>query len=343
MTWAVEKVPGLEGYSIEWAEPGNYYLSRRNILFHSTDLEQPFREIGRVDAPAWKAAASTFRLAQRLLRFFYYNVIPLPNGDIFVTFDKSVGVFRQGRFFHVDGMVRPCRVLRSGCAVDADGNVYFGEYLANEERGEMRVYKFPVDGTSLETVHVFQKGSVKHIHGLYFDKYSGSTFCLTGDAPTECQILRTGDGFKTIETIGSGDETWRAVSVLFTPECYYYGTDAEYRDNEIFRVDRKTLERTSLGQVTGTVFYSKQLGKDLFFGTTAENAPSQKENVAAIWHVDAGDQVKKLIEFPKDLWPASLFLFGTIHFPASNDTEESLYFNCVAVDGEAFVYRIFGK
>lgn len=343
MTWTVETVPGLEGYSIEWAESGNYYLSRREVLYHSTDLKPPFREIGRVDAPGWKAAASRFRVAQRLFRFFFYNVIPLPNGDVFVTFDKSVGVFRQGRYFHVDGLVRPCRVLRSGCAVDADGSVFFGEYLANDERGEMRIYRFNEGGTSLETVHVFQSGSVKHVHGLYFDKYSGSIFCLTGDYPHECQMLRTSDGFKTTETIGSGDETWRAVSMLFTQDHYYYGTDAEYRDNEIFRVDRGTLGRTSLGEVSGTVFYSKQIGEDMFFGTTAENAPSQKENVAAIWHVGPDGRVEKLIDFAKDRWPAGLFLFGTIHFPASNDTEECLYFNTVAASGESLVYRIFRR
>lgn len=147
-------------------------------------------------------------------------------------------------------------------------------------------------------------------------------------------MLRTTDGFVNIETIGSGDETWRAVSILFTGQHFYYGTDAEYRDNEIFKVDRATLERTSLGEVSGTVFYSKQIGDDLFFGTTAENAPSQKENVAAVWHVDAAGKIEKIAEYPKDAWHAGLFLFGTIHFPASNDRENRLYFNPVAVRGD---------
>lgn len=330
----VENIPGLSGYQIEWAEPGNYYLSQRNVLYHSNDLKPPFSEIGRVAVPSWKAAATHIRLAQRLFRFFFYNVIPLPNGEIFVTFDKTVGVFRDGRYVSLGGLTRPCRVLRSGCAVDHHGDVYFGEYLANDERGEMRVYRYTPGSESVEVAHTFPAGAIKHVHGLYFDKYTNSVWCLTGDKPAECQMLRTTDGFATVETVGIGDETWRAVSVLFSEDHFYYGTDAEYRDNEIFKVDRKTLKRTSLGAVSGTVFYSKQLGHDLFFGTTAENAPSQKENVAAVWHIDASGTIDKIAEYRKDPWNAGLFLFGTIHFPASNDREDRLFFNTVAVKGD---------
>lgn len=334
MTRSVATVPELHGYQIEWAEPGNYYLSRRNVLCHSKDLKKPFTEVGRVDVPSWKAAAANVRLAQRLFRFFFYNVIPLSNGEIFVTFDKTVGVFRDGKYVALSGLVRPCRVLRSGCAVDQHGDVYFGEYLANDERGKMRVYRYRPGGSAVEVAYTFASGEIKHVHGLYFDKFTNAVWCLTGDKPAECRMLRTIDGFTTVETVGGGDETWRAVSVLFTKDHFYYGTDAEYRDNEIFKVDRNTLERTSLGEVSGTVFYSKQVGDDLFFGTTAENAPSQKENVAAVWHVDALGQIDKIAEYPKDIWHAGLFLFGTIHFPASNNLEDGLFFNTVAVKGD---------
>ncbi|MBP9665536.1 MAG: hypothetical protein KBD94_13040, partial [Pyrinomonadaceae bacterium] len=56
----VEVVPELSGYQFEWAEPGNYYLSRRNVLYHSTDLKAPFTEVGRVSVPSWKALAANF-------------------------------------------------------------------------------------------------------------------------------------------------------------------------------------------------------------------------------------------------------------------------------------------
>ncbi len=340
MKWKVKEIPDLKGYTVEWAVDGEYLISRRNRLYRSTSLKPPFDEIGRVGAPQWKAGLSTFRLAQRLFRFMFYNVAPLADGSIFVTFDKTVGIFRNGIYETLSGLERPCRVLRSGCAVDHDGDIYFGEYLANDERGEMRVYRYRTGGEGLEVAYVFQPGSIKHIHGLYYDPFTDSIFCLTGDAPHECQILKSRDECRSFEVVGSGDETWRAVSLLFSKGHLTYGTDAEFRDNQIFRVNRETPAREQLAKVDGTVFYSKAIGDDLFFTTTAENAPSQKENVAALWHLDQEGKCTKLASFAKDIWHPTLFMFGTIHFPFQCASSDELFFSLVSVKGDNRTFRI---
>ncbi len=342
MKWKVEQVPELCSYTVEYAEPQNYYISRRSQLFHSTSLKpSTFKQIAAIDAPLWKQAASNFRLVQRLLRFMVTNVMPLSNGDLFITFDKSVGLIKNGKFQALKNLARPCRVLRSAFAMDDKGDIYFGEYLANTMRGEVRIYKYSQGSDALETVYTFPPNSIKHIHGLYFDKFTKSIFCLTGDDEKECRILRSLDGFKTTETVGEGDETWRAVSVLFNQDSFYYGTDAEFRKNHIYKVNRRNSEREILDEVDGTVFYSKQLGEDLFFTTTAEDAPSQKENVAALWHVGADGNCENLIKFNKDHWHKSLFMFGTIHFPCVNKLENELYFHLVGVkeDNQTFCVK----
>ncbi len=340
MSWTVEEVSELKGYTIEWAETGNYYLSRRNILFHSNSFNPPFKKIAAIDAPSWKHLAGRFRLAQRLLRFMVTNVIPLENGDLFVTFDKSVGIIRQGKYSELKGLIRPCRVLRSACALDEKGNIYFGEYLANDERGEMRVYKYAPGSDGLEIIYIFPPNSIKHIHGLYYDEYTKAIYCLTGDAEKECRIIRSFDEFKTQEIVGEGDESWRSVSVLFGENHLFYGTDAEFRANYIYKLDRQTLKRESLGEVGGTVFYSKKMGEDLFFTTTAENAPSQKENVAALWHADKNGNCREIVKFKKDFWHPTLFMFGTIHFPTANKLENELYFHLVGVKEDNRTFRV---
>lgn len=340
MQWRIEYVPELSGYTVEWAEPDNFFLSRRNILYHSRDLRPPFKRVAVIDAPLWRRAASTFRLAQRLLRFQVTNVIPLTNEELFVTFDKSVGLVRNGKFEDIGGLNRPCRVLRSACAVDEKENIFFGEYLANAERGEMRVYRYKASGDTLDIAYTFPSGSIKHIHGIYFDKFTNSLFCLTGDDLNECQILQSFDGFQTLSVIGRGDETWRAVSMLFADRYLYYGMDAEFRENHVYKLDRQTGERSSLGEVNGTIFYSKQIGDDRFFTTTAENAPSQKENAAALWQVDKNDSCRMLVAFEKDRWNKTLFQFGTIHFPYANGLDDALYFHLVGVKGDNQTYRL---
>jgi hypothetical protein len=341
MQWQAEELPHLKGYTVEWAEPGNYWLSRRDRIFHSKDLQAPFSLVSSIETTSWKSLASSLsRLAQRLLRFMVTNVIPLPNGDVFVTFDRSVGVIRDGKYRTLAGLERPCRVLRAACAVDDKGDVYFGEYLANNERGAMRIYRFASGSDGLEVVHSFAAGSIKHIHGIYFDPFTKALFCLTGDDLRECRMIRSFDGFQTLQTIGEGDETWRAVSLIFKPDAIFYGMDAEYRSNHIYRLDRATDERTSLGEVNGTVFYSKNLGDDLFFATTAENAPSQTENVAAIWNVDSKGELNEIVRFEKDRWHPTLFMFGLIHFPYANLIDNEMYFNLVATKGDSKTYRL---
>lgn len=340
MKWKIEEVSQLRGFTIEWAENGNYYLSKRNRIFHSTDLKLPFKQIAVVSAPAWKQLASNSRLAQRLLRFMVTNVIPLSNRDLFVTFDKSVGVIRDGAYSELNGLVRPCRVLRSACAVDGNGDLFFGEYLANDERGEMRVYKYSQGTDKLEVAYTFAQNSIKHVHGLYYDKFTNSMFCLTGDNDSECQILRSSDGFETVEIVGSGDESWRAVSILFDETHFYYGTDAEFRANNIYKVNRETLEREDLGDVSGTVFYSKSVGNEHFFTTTAENAPSQKENVAALWNVSNDGILSEIDKFKKDRWHPTLFQFGTIHFPNGTDDGSDLYFHLVGVEFDNRTFKL---
>ncbi|HKP70519.1 MAG TPA: hypothetical protein VJV05_14625 [Pyrinomonadaceae bacterium] len=339
MNWSVQEIPALRGYTVEWAEHGNYYLSHRNVLYHSVDLKPPFKQIAVVAAPSWKELASNFRLGQRLLRFMMTNVVPLSNGEIFVTFDKTVGVIRNGSYISLGGLVRPCRVLRSACAIDIKGDIYFGEYLGNDERGEMRIYRYRPGTDSLEIAYTFPPNSIKHIHGIYADPFDDSLLCLTGDDLSECRMIRTSDGFQSTETVGDGDETWRAVSILFDKDAMYYGMDAEFRANHIYRLDRATSERQSLGEVNGTVFYSKQLGGDRFFATTAENAPSQTENVAALWNVTDAGELLEVAKFHKDRWHGTLFMFGTIHFPYANKVADKLFFSLVGVreDNRTFI------
>src|SRR3954471_10528049 len=126
MEWIVEEQPHLRGLTIEWAENGAFILSKQNRLYTARDLNGPFEPIAKIAASSWKSAVSRIRLGQRFLRFMVTNVVKLSNGDLFVTFDRSVGLIRGGKYKPLAGLVRPCRVLRSACATDADGSIYFG-------------------------------------------------------------------------------------------------------------------------------------------------------------------------------------------------------------------------
>lgn len=345
-SWDIAPEPLLQGYSIEWLEPDYFVLSRREELYEAHALHEKFVKIGTYPTLFWKKSVARYRPFQRLFRHMYYNVLKLPNGNLFLTFDRGIGLYIDGNIHPIDDLARPCRLLRSGCAIDKNGNVFFGEYLSNSERGPIQVYRYIPGNTRLEVAYTFQPGTIRHVHGIYYDPYSESLWCVTGDRGSECRILRTVDSFRHLETIGQGDESWRCVSLLFSEDAVYYATDSEFQQNRIYRINRKTGQRDALGNIDGLVYYSCNLGNDLFFGVSAELCPGQKGPIhkgraASLWHVAEDDKIQKLCSFEKDILPVKYFMPGTLHLPGGPGMTTMFYFHCVGLRGaDNLTYRI---
>ena len=329
--YRVWEVSSLRGFAIEWLSPEGVLLSKRNILYEADGIGcSSMRRVGAVSRPLWWSLAIRRRLVQRALRQMFYNVLPLADGSIFVTYAREVGIFRDGTYHRLKGLVRPCRVLRGAAAVAEDGHVFFGEYLDNAERGPMRIYRYIPGDEDVSVVYTFLPGAIRHVHGVYHDPFDRCLWCLTGDVGEEARILITDDGFKTLATIGSGDESWRAVSVQFTRDAVWYAMDAEFTQNKVFRIDRATRQRSEIGAVDGPVYYSSKWRENLFFAVTAELCPSQDGQSATLWTVHDG-ALSRVVSFDKDWWPVKL-LPGTLHFPLGPGVEDGLYFQGVALE-----------
>ncbi len=338
--WVVERVPHLRGYVVEWVDKNAYLLSRRNELFRASTLRHPFERLGTIPAPRWKALVARLRTGQRLLRFMCYNALRLPDGSIFLTFDRMVAVWRGGRVVVLRGLVRPTRVLRAGCACGDGGQIFLGEYRSNRARDEIRIYRYETAADAVEVVHTFPAGAVRHVHGIYRDPYTGALWCVTGDRASECRMLRTWDGFRSLEVIGAGDESWRCVSVQFTRDAIYYGTDAEEAPNYIYRMARHGWRREIVGEVDGPVYYSKRVGDDLFFAVAAELWPSQREPDGSLWAVGPDGQCERLTSYRKDPWSVRFFLPGLLHF-SGGESDSEFFFQGVALAGvDNETYRV---
>lgn len=335
----VEEVRALRGLCPEWAEPGRILWSRGHELLESEGLGPPWRHLGSFPAAKWKRLASGIRPGRRLLRQFFYNVLPLSDGSLFITFDRDVALWKDGAFRSLPGREPAARVLRGGCALSNDGTVTFGDYRSNPERGDIHLYRYSPRDESVERIATLPKGAVRHVHGVYRDPYGDSLWCTTGDRGPECRILRSYDGCRTFEEIGSGDEGWRCVSLLFDEDAVYFGTDAEYQPNHLVRLDRASGERRRLAQVGGPVYYSAAAAGLMLFGVTAEGCPGQEEDVAELWCLQ-GERARRLAAYAKDPWPHGLFLPGTLHFPAGPGLEGEVLFHTVAAaDGRTFRVR----
>jgi len=331
--WEITAEPALAGYTVEWAEEGTLVLSRESGLYQASSPDAPPTFVGTFPAPSWKARVARLRAVQRLLRFLVYNVVKLPDQRLFVTFDKAIGCFSDGGFELVHGLRRPCRVLRGACAACPDGTVYFGEYLSNSERDGVHIYRYAPGSQELEVAYRFPPGAVRHVHGIYYDPHGRALWCLTGDRGRECRVSVSRDGFRTLDVVGEGDETWRCVSALFTEDGIYYGSDGEFERNQLYRIERSSGRRDVLGPLDGPVYYSAALGQDLFFAVTAELCPSQEGRSATLWHVSRTQGPSRVVSFEKDKLPVRYFLPGTLHFSRGPGSSQGLWLHGVGLEG----------
>jgi hypothetical protein len=342
--WQATAEPALRGACVEWLEPGYCLLSRRNQLFEARDPLAAPRKLAEFPAPALRRIGSRLGLLRRFLRFYFYNTLRLADGSFFVSFHKSLAVLRDGCCTPLAGLRRPCKILRGGCALAGDGNVYFGEYILNDARDcEVHLYRHVPGSGCVDVIRTLPVGFTRHIHGIFWNPHEQALWALMGDRGHECRVLRSRDGLASFETVGEGDESWRTVSCLFRRDATYYATDAQFEANHIFRLDRVSGRRDALGEIDGPVYYAHAVGDDLFFASSAELCPSQRgRRTASLWHVDAADNCRRVATFEKDVWPVLLFLAGSISFPRGPGLAGETYFSTTALrgaDGATFRLR----
>lgn len=339
---SVELMPSLNGYTVEWGDKDGYILSRNNVLYISNNLSDrnSFRYFSKVATPMVYQIISSSRLGQRLLRHMFYNVVRLPKQEqYFVTFNNQAGLIdNNGIFSPIKGMDRVSKFLRGCCAVDKAGGIYLGEYRSNIDRGEIRLYHLPPGDDRLHVIYSFTANAVRHIHGVFYDKFQDALWCTTGDLDSECRLMCSCDGFATADIVGAGDETWRAVSLTFDEDSINYGMDAEFRQNKIFCIERKTGKRCELGNIDGPVYYARTIGNVHLFGVTAEGCPSQSHNAASLWQLGQDKELSQVFMHDKD-WLPNHFMPGTLHFNLGNGPDPNTcycYFNGLKnVDGHS--------
>jgi len=311
----VELVDGIRGYVVEWVDAAGALLSRGHRIYEMAGVRRPEEEDLLFSLPlGWvRAAMVRWRPAQRLTRSIFYNVYRLPDGGVFFSFGRTLGLWRKGAVTGLTGAARPMRCLRGAIAMLPDGTLYLGEYDRNPERRAVRIYRLPAGTARLEVAYEFPAGAVRHVHGLYLQPDTKRIFCTTGDLGKECRLLVTQDGFRTLETVGMGDESWRAVSVGFLGPKIVYGTDAEFVQNRVYAFDGRSGSRECLGDVDGPVYYTARMGQHLLLAVTAEGCPSQPVNQATLWRVTEDLKVQRVASYAKDAWPRQ-FMFGSFHF-----------------------------
>lgn len=257
---------------------------------------------------------SKFKLTRRFMRAEVNGLYCLPDGSRLTIARK--GVFRceagAKKFYKCFDVKRGSRPMN--LCVTPTGEIYFGEYFANLGKSAVNIYTSKDGGKSWSVVYTFAEGNINHIHGLYWDKYTGSIWIVTGDRENECIIGNTNDGFKTLNIVFRGGQEYRSCVLFFYPEYVVYATDSQYIKNEIKCFNRTTREISVIQSVQGSVIKGTQCGDVALVSTAVEPSEVNLDRNAYVWLSNDGLNWSQIYQGTKDSLP-SIFQFALFETP----------------------------
>jgi len=290
--------------------------ARRHRLFASADEGLTWREIMRLPLTGAMPAKSLTPLLQRLFRAHVYHIVPTADGTVVVFGFRCIYVCDLGcravvRVVALHGS-RPLAVCRV-----PDGRLYYGEYRGNEERRPMRVYGSEDGGRTWGEAYRFY--GVRHVHGVYYDRYRDAVWVTTGDADDEAGIWVSYDNLRTLRRIVGGSQQARVIRLVFTEDHVYFGSDAPGEQNHIYRLLPESGRVERLAEVGGPVWHGCRTAGGLLFSTACEPSRVNRLRAAQVWYSVDGVAWRRVAEYTKDRWPMRLFQYGQVFFAEGDD------------------------
>lgn len=269
----------------------------------------------------------TFRLGRRALRLDKCNVVPV---------GENLIIIRQGLVYFYDATthslqqtlaLRNCRnVLHQSICVAPNGNIYFGEYGHNSERNSVPVYRSVDGGRSWQEIYTFGAGSIKHVHGCYYDRYTDRIWVCTGDFAGENIIMSADADMNDVQMIGDGSQRYRACNLIFTQTEIHWLMDSQLETSHhvIYNRESGVVE---IGQaLAGPVWYIKELtGGNYLASTAQEIGPGVLDGYAHVYHSTDLRHWKSVLQFAHDGLPKRYFKFGVIGFADGEQSPDAFY------------------
>ena len=276
-----------------------------------------------------------FRLSRRLLRLDKCNVFFHRNNLIIIR-QGSVYLYKTDENRLIKTLkLRNCRnVLHQSINATPEGYIYFGEYGTNGDRKSVPLYCSRDGGHTWEEIYTFSAGSIKHIHGCYYDKYTDKIWVCTGDFEGENWLLVADKGFENIKKIGDGQQKFRACNLIFTEKEVHWLMDSQLEISYHIILNRRT-ETISIGQkFMGPIWYIKELEDIGYLAATAQEIGDGvlDDKVYLYFSTDL-EEWKVIRKFEHDGFSKKYFKSGVIGFADGNQTQDAFYMFFEAIKG----------
>ena len=276
-----------------------------------------------------------FRLTRRALRIDKCNVF-LQLDNLIIIRGGQVYLYhtKKNELIHTLSL-RNCRnVLHQSINSTPDGYIYFGEYGNNGNRDSVPVYCSKDGGFSWEEIYTFPAGSIKHIHGCYYDKYIDKVWVCTGDYKDENWLLVADREFNEVKKIGNGQQKYRTCNLIFTQKQVHWLMDSQLETSYHIIMDRDTNNITVGQKLRGPIWYIKELEDNSYLAATAQEiGEGVLDDKIHLYYSTDLKEWKTIKTFNHDGLPKRYFKFGVIGFADGKQTKDNFYMFFEAVKG----------
>lgn len=336
----------------EFDNKGNLFASRGMVIYVQKKGNDKFIRIAHVPSGFSIFWLNNFKVIRRLtLKPECIETIVTGDGKIIALSagylwygDVNGEKFKKTLKLSHYGIKIGRGILSNGLLKVNDNLLFFGEYFRNEERTNVRIFKSKNYGQTWDVACEFQSGTIRHIHALYVDPYTGKFWICTGDNDNESMIGWSDNDFKNIFSIGQGSQIWRTCHLVFTADAVYWGTDTGSDDLAgIYRWDKKSMELTQLLKTDGAVLFGTRLTNGtIIMSIDREGFPNEKDNRTRLFIISQGD---KITVIPCGTWDRKKsgfrFGFAKLRFQRSQGND-SLIISCInqkeIPDGDLLIY-----
>lgn len=300
-------------------------------ILRSTDLGRTWGVVAEIPTNLSHKFGNKIRIIQRLFRLRIHNILVLDTETLLVFSDGMIFRYqlKDERFQTVHKLRKGRRPLQQGLCLTNEGNIFYGEYWANPDRGRVGLWCSEDLGFTWNKRYIFNVGSIRHIHAVQHDPYTDLLWVTTGDFDSECQILYSKDEGRSFDLLGGGSQRWRTVSLMFTPEYIIWGTDAgfdepEYK-NKFIAYRRSNDEIIELNGTDGPIYYSTRLDDGtLLAGTTVEGGKNEEDHKAHLWASENGLAWYDIASWQKDRYPF-IMGYGVLSFPQGKMDKDHVF------------------
>lgn len=223
------------------------------------------------------------------------TLVQRTNGDLVLVYDQVYWYSpnrhqREAQALPFAGQPALASPLRGGAAVHGHSqHVYFGEYLNGHQR-DIRVARVDVNRQRVEVCWTFSRSEIKHVHAIHYDRFRNRLWVCTGDLDHESAFWYTDDEFQTLHRFAGGDQTWRAIAMLFDENGMEWGMDAG-KDapattlNVVYRYEFENCRRRKVAVIGNPVYGALDLldGRALMQSAFEPGRKQDTPEEASLW------------------------------------------------------------